>query len=85
LYRKLCKKGGYYGARYEVYPERRIGDPKISVWLSVDPLAHKYPHVTPYNFVENNPLRLVDPTGMGPEDSEKKLIDICKYGNFWHR
>lgn len=45
----------YYGARYY--------DPKISVWLSVDPLASKYPHVTPYNFVENNPIMLVDPTG----------------------
>jgi RHS repeat-associated protein len=61
----------YYGARYY--------DPKVSVpalslvegWLSVDPLAHKYPHVSPYNFVENNPLMLVDPTGMGPEDPEK--------------
>jgi len=50
----------YYGARYY--------DPRVSVWLSVDPLAHKYPHVSPYNFVENNPLRLVDPTVMGPED-----------------
>jgi len=37
------------------------------VWLSVDPLATKYPHITPYNFVENNPIRLVDPTGLGPE------------------
>jgi RHS repeat-associated protein len=60
----------YYGARYY--------DPKISVWLSVDPLAHKYPHVSPYNFVENNSLMLVDPTGMGPEDPNgptHKLLD----------
>ncbi|QNR25670.1 SpvB/TcaC N-terminal domain-containing protein [Croceimicrobium hydrocarbonivorans] len=48
----------YYGARYY--------DPKISVWLSVDPLAHRYPHVTPYNFVENNPIMLTDPDGRGP-------------------
>jgi RHS repeat-associated protein len=59
----LKMKGGeqtgnfYYGARYY--------DPKISVWLSVDPWRNKYPYITPYNFVENNPLILVDPDGNG--------------------
>jgi RHS repeat-associated protein len=48
----------YYGARYY--------QSKLSVWLSVDPWADKYPHVTPYNFVENNPIMLVDPDGNGP-------------------
>jgi len=48
----------YYGARYY--------DPKLSIWLTVDPLATKFPHLTPYNFVENNPINLVDPTGMAP-------------------
>ena len=59
----------YYGARYY--------DPRVSVWLSVDPLASKYPYVTPYNFVENNPIRLVDPTGLGPDcpDCPKGSID----------
>jgi hypothetical protein len=33
------------------------------MWLSVDPLAHKYPSMTPYNYVENNPLRYFDPNG----------------------
>ncbi len=46
----------YYGARYY--------NPSVSVWLSVDPLASSYPHLTPYNFVEGNPIMLVDPTGM---------------------
>lgn len=45
----------YYGARYY--------DPKISVWLSVDPLAHKFPSLTPYHFVHNNPIHIVDPNG----------------------
>lgn len=45
----------YYGARYY--------DPKISVWLSVDPLAHKYPSLSAYNFVANNPVHLIDPDG----------------------
>ncbi len=45
----------YYGARYY--------DPKISVWLSVDPLAHEFPGWSSYNFTMNNPLNLVDPDG----------------------
>ena len=50
----------YYGARYY--------DPKISLWLNVDPLAEKYPHVSPYTYTLNNPIMLVDPTGMESED-----------------
>jgi RHS repeat-associated protein len=46
----------YYGARYY--------DPKISVWLSVDPMSSERPSLTPYNFVSNNPVMRVDPTGM---------------------
>ena len=45
----------YYGARYY--------DPKISVWLSVDPLAAKYPSWSPYTFVMNNPILFIDPDG----------------------
>ncbi len=50
----------YYGARYY--------NPRLSIWLSVDPLAHYYPSHTPYNFVLNNPINLIDPTGMNAED-----------------
>ena len=45
----------YYGARYY--------DPKISVWLSVDPLAEDYPSLSPYTFVANNPVVFIDPNG----------------------
>ncbi len=31
--------------------------------MAIDPLAHKFPSVSPYNFVENNPLRYFDPNG----------------------
>ena len=55
----------YYSARYY--------DPKFSIWLSVDPLAEKYPEWSPYNYVMQNPVRLIDPTGMGPEDIYKLL------------
>ena len=45
----------YYGARYY--------DPKISVWLSVNPLAHEYQSLSSYTFTGNNPIMLVDPDG----------------------
>jgi RHS repeat-associated protein len=45
----------YYGARYY--------DPKTSIWLSVDPLAEKYPGISPYAYVANNPLNYIDPDG----------------------
>ncbi|MBE8723365.1 SpvB/TcaC N-terminal domain-containing protein [Flavobacterium hungaricum] len=50
----------YYGARYL--------DMKTSLWLSVDPLAEEFLHHSPYNYCFNNPLNLIDPSGMGPED-----------------
>ncbi len=46
----------YYGARYY--------DPKLSIWLSVDPLAHMAPGWTPYRFCFNNPINVIDPDGL---------------------
>lgn len=40
----------------------------VQMWLSVDPLAEEFPDQSPYSFVMNNPLRLVDPDGMAPVD-----------------
>ncbi|MCP1997578.1 RHS repeat-associated core domain-containing protein, partial [Flavobacterium sp. HSC-61S13] len=45
----------YYGARYY--------DPGTSVFLSVDPLAEKFPGMSPYVYVANNPIRYIDPDG----------------------
>lgn len=50
----------YYGARYY--------DARTSVWLSVDPLAEKYPGWSPYNYTLQNPVRFIDPNGKGPTD-----------------
>jgi hypothetical protein len=32
-------------------------------WLSIDPHASSYPEASPYNFVNNNPIRNIDPDG----------------------
>jgi hypothetical protein len=37
-------------------------DPVVFAF-SIDPMAHKYSHASPYNFVENNPIRRVDADG----------------------
>ena len=35
----------------------------VPMWTSVDPLAEKYYHVTPYSYCAGNPVMLVDPDG----------------------
>ncbi|MFA5541083.1 MAG: RHS repeat-associated core domain-containing protein, partial [Bacteroidales bacterium] len=48
-----------YGARY--YYDW------ASIWLSVDPMSDKYPHLTSYNYCANNPVMLIDPDGEDPK------------------
>lgn len=66
----------YYGARYY--------DPRISVWLSVDPLAHKYPSWSPYNYALQNPIKFNDIDGqlIIYRDGERTLV--YQNGNFYH-
>jgi len=40
-----------------------LGKEQPARWLSVDPLADKYPGWSPYNYTLNNPLRYIDPNG----------------------
>ncbi len=80
----------YYGARYY--------DPRVSVFLGVDPLAEKYPGWSPYSYTFDNPVRFVDPDGREPDDwyedkdgnivydesitSQKDLIDAGISGTY---
>ena len=41
----------------------RIYDSRIGRWQAVDPLAAKYPGISPYAFVANRPLMFIDPDG----------------------
>ena len=38
-------------------------DPVVGRWLQVDPLAHMFPHQSPYTAFDNNPILNVDPDG----------------------
>ena len=41
----------------------RIYDPRLSKFLSVDPLLDKYPELTPYQFANNSPIANIDLDG----------------------
>ena len=46
----------YFGARY-------YDAELMTTWLSVDPMADKYPNISPYAYCAWNPVKLVDPDG----------------------
>lgn len=46
-----------------VFSESGMRPELVSRWLSMDPLAAKYPGLSPYVFVANSPLVTVDPNG----------------------
>ena len=46
----------YHGARY-------MDHELMTMWLSVDPMAEKYPSISPYAYCAWNPVKLVDPDG----------------------
>ncbi len=48
--------------------EFRQYDPVVGRWWGVDALSDQMPQWSPYNFVFDNPLRMVDPTGLAPDD-----------------
>jgi hypothetical protein len=54
----------YYGARYY--------DPKTSIFVNVDPLVEKT--MQPYAYANNNPVMLIDPTGMESESVDDIII-----------
>ncbi len=47
---------GYFGARY-------MDHDLMTMWLSVAPMADKYPNISPYAYCAWNPVKLVDPDG----------------------
>jgi RHS repeat-associated protein len=51
-----------------------------SRWLSVDPLAQKYPQFSPYVYVANNPIKNIDPDGKKIVDANGNIIYTQKGG-----
>ena len=61
----------YFGARYYV--------PEIPIWLSVDPLADKYPNISPYAYSLWNPVKYKDPNGRDVYRYDDKTGDFKLY------
>ena len=61
----------YFGARYY--------DCDLSgLFLSVDPMADKYPSISPYAYCAWNPVRLVDPDGMKFDSASSYYVDLFR-------
>lgn len=54
----------YYGARYY--------NPRLSLWLSTDPLELFAPNITPYRYGFNNPVNFIDRNGLFESEEEAK-------------
>ena len=59
-----------YGARFY--------DPQIGRWHVVDPLAEMYPHLSPFRYGFNNPVRFADAFGLTEEERTTALNFIKK-------
>lgn len=54
----------------------RMYDARLGRFLSIDPLAHNYPSISPYTFSLNNPIYFIDETGGLVTDSEGNPVYI---------
>ena len=58
----------YYGNHARIY------DPLTGRFTTIDPLAGKYPSLSPYNHCANNPLSYIDPDGRVIRDAEGNIL-----------
>ncbi|UII76011.1 hypothetical protein LV716_17360 [Flagellimonas sp. HMM57] len=65
----------------KVYSEATLKPEIVSRWLSPDPLTEEREWLTPYNFVQNDPINRIDPDGaldemiQQPDDRYRLLSD----------
>ncbi|WP_456312906.1 RHS repeat-associated core domain-containing protein [Pseudomonas shirazensis] len=69
--KELDRETGMY------YMSARYQDPKLGIFISVDPLAEKFKGWSSYAYCYNNPVKFIDPTGMSPDND----YGIDKAGN----
>ncbi|MDZ7741031.1 MAG: hypothetical protein U5Q03_04595 [Bacteroidota bacterium] len=66
LYNTQTKQIVGFVEKDTLYSEADLTPHIVSCWISPDPLTDEYPSWSPYNYVMNNPIMLVDPDGREP-------------------
>jgi RHS repeat-associated protein len=56
--------------------EFRQYDPRLGRWLSLDPLMHQFPWMSPYVGFDNNPIYYIDPFGLASVDPNEPGDDV---------
>ena len=68
----------YYGARYY--------EPRLSLWMSTDPMSEKYFSLSAYSYCFNNPISVIDPDGLQGTKSPYIYNMDDPYSNpYWYR
>jgi hypothetical protein len=63
----------YYGARYY--------NPRVSLWLNVDPLAEQFAGRSPYEYTFSNSIKFIDPDGKKPTPAQAAAMAAHVYGD----
>ena len=63
----------YYGARYY--------EPRLSLWMSCDPMQEKYAYITSYCYTFDNPVKYIDPTGTDWYRNDETAAIFWQEGN----
>jgi RHS repeat-associated protein len=56
-------------------------DPVLARWMAIDPLAEESEGLSPYNYVENNPMNLIDPDGLQPLNGNWRGVPLGSGGS----
>ena len=75
LYNTQTKKIVGFVEKDTLYSEADLKPHIISRWISPDPLSDEYSSWSPYNYVMNNPIILIDPDGREPNRAQSGTVE----------